>query len=118
MNPVRVLVWHDAQGNAPALEQEYERISRRLAGTPGLVANELWHSAADPQRYAVASEWVSLEAFRAWADDPEQHRVTWSLRRYRPDNRDFGIYAVVTDVPRPNDDVRTRICRTPPSPTG
>lgn len=92
---VRILVWHDADDQAQALEDTYHRISRQLAGTPGLLGNELWRSTSDPRRYAVVSEWLDLAAFEAWADDAEQHRATRPLRRYRSSaDPPFDIYQV------------------------
>lgn len=92
---VRVLIWHRSDGRSADLERTYHEISRRLAGTPGLLGNELWRSADDPDGYAVMSEWKDLAAFQTWADDPEQHQATTALRAYRrPGDRVAELYQV------------------------
>ncbi|MDH2427187.1 antibiotic biosynthesis monooxygenase [Sphaerisporangium sp. TRM90804] len=80
---VRILVWHGAADDRDALEETYHKVSAELAGTPGLVGNELWRSATDPATYAIMSEWRDIESFNAWADDPGQHLATAPLRRFR-----------------------------------
>lgn len=77
---VRVLVWHRPGDRSGELLAEYHRISRAMAGTPGLLGNELWECG---DRRVVMSEWADAAAFERWARDPEQHRVTASLRQYR-----------------------------------
>ncbi|GGV39870.1 antibiotic biosynthesis monooxygenase [Actinomadura cremea] len=77
---VRVLVWHRPGDRADDLAGEYHRISRAMAGTPGLLGNELWECG---DRRVVMSEWAGPDAFDRWARDPEQHRVTAPLREYR-----------------------------------
>ncbi|WP_199747975.1 antibiotic biosynthesis monooxygenase family protein [Actinomadura sp. WAC 06369] len=81
---VRVLVWHRPGERADELAAQYHRISRAMAGTPGLLGNELWE--CGDQR-VVMSEWADADAFDRWARDAAQHRVTASLREYRaPDD--------------------------------
>ncbi|MEV5830546.1 antibiotic biosynthesis monooxygenase [Spirillospora sp. NPDC052242] len=81
---VRVLVWHRPGERADELAAQYHRISRAMAGTPGLLGNELWKCG---DLRVVMSEWADADAFDRWARDAEQHRVTASLREYRaPDD--------------------------------
>jgi len=99
---VRILVWHRAPGDGAEIEALYHAVSARLAGVPGLLGSELLRSAADPDRYVVMSEWVSLAAFEAWDVTP-QHAVTEPLRRYRDVNERgaaYEIYEVSAACPR------------------
>lgn len=92
---VRILVWHSATEDRRALEETYHEVSRKLAGTPGLIGNELWRSATDPAVYAIMSEWEDMESFQSWADNARQHEVTTPLRRFRrATDRAAEIYEV------------------------
>ncbi len=94
---VRVLVFTREPGGEPAgVTRAYHEISSALAGTPGLIGNELMRSAADPGAFVVMSEWTSLAAFRAWERSPGHRVATSPLRRFQ-DSRGgpaFGIYVV------------------------
>lgn len=86
---VRVLLWHRAtNGDRAALEAAYHAISRDLAGTPGLLGNELLHAPDDPERLVVASEWESLDAFRNWEQGATHRSTTAPLRTFRDTSRD------------------------------
>ncbi|WP_320065185.1 antibiotic biosynthesis monooxygenase [Micromonospora sp. RTGN7] len=94
---VRVLIHAAAPPTEPgAVEQAYHRISAELAGTPGLLGNELLRLADDPGRFVVMSEWASLAAFRSWEAGARHRGTTAPLRRYQqpPVDRPFGIYEV------------------------
>ncbi|MFD8526711.1 antibiotic biosynthesis monooxygenase family protein [Streptosporangium canum] len=93
----RVLIYTAAPSEEPgAVEEAYHQISRDLAGTPGLLGNELLRAADDPAAFVVMSEWESLAAFRSWEEGAAHRGTTTPLRRYQraPDGRPFGVYEV------------------------
>lgn len=94
---LRVLVYAAAPSDEPgAVEAAYHQISRDLAGTPGLLGNELLRATDDPTAFLVLSEWESIAAFRAWEVGAAHRGTTSPLRRYQqpPGRRPFGIYEV------------------------
>jgi heme-degrading monooxygenase HmoA len=95
---VRVLVYAaDPEAEPEAVGAAYRTISEELAGTPGLVGNELMRSVSDPASYVVMSEWESMAAFRTWEEGPSHRGTTAPLRPYQ-DRRaggPFGLYEVV-----------------------
>jgi len=94
---VRVLVYAAAPSGEPAaVEAAYHQISRDLAGTPGMLRNELLRAADDPGAFVVMSEWESLAAFRSWEEGAAHREATAPLRRYQqaPGPRPFRIYEV------------------------
>jgi heme-degrading monooxygenase HmoA len=93
----RVMIWHRApHGDTGAIEQAYEQISKQLAGTPGLLGNELLRAADDASRLLVMSEWESLAAFKEWEEGVSHRGTTSPLRRYQDRERDrfYEIYEV------------------------
>lgn len=95
---VRVLVYASAPDAAPdAVGEAYHRISTDLAGTPGLLGNELLRSTIERSGYVVMSEWESLSAFQTW-EQGQQHRDTTAPLRPLQEHRQggsFGLYEVV-----------------------
>lgn len=93
--PVRVLVYATAPPDQPgAIAEAYHQISQELAGTPGLLGNELLRSAHDPAAYVVASYWADLAAFRAWELGQEHRQATAPLRPFHTAGMTAGIYEV------------------------
>ncbi|MDW4905901.1 antibiotic biosynthesis monooxygenase [Streptomyces sp. ADMS] len=93
----RVLIWHRAPVDDPgAVARAYELISRELAGTPGLLGNELLRAAEDPGRLVVMSEWESLAAFKSWEETASHRPSTSPLRPYQDRDRErfFEVYEV------------------------
>lgn len=93
----RVMIWHRAPADDPeAIEKAYDQISRNLAGTPGLLGNELLRAADDPSRLLVMSEWESLAAFKTWEQGVAHKGTTSPLRQYQDRERErfFEIYEV------------------------
>lgn len=93
----RVLIYTAAPSDEPgAVEEAYHQISRDLAGTPGLLGNELLRATDDPAAFVVMSEWESLAAFRSWEEGAAHRGTTAPLRRYQraPGGRPFGVYEV------------------------
>ncbi|MDQ7803505.1 antibiotic biosynthesis monooxygenase family protein [Amycolatopsis sp. A133] len=89
---VRVLVYVAAPGGgADAVTDAYHDISRALAGTPGLLGNELLRSVRDPAAFAVMSEWEDLAAFQEWENGPGHRPATAPLREY---GTGFQVYQV------------------------
>ncbi|MFE0155620.1 antibiotic biosynthesis monooxygenase family protein [Nonomuraea sp. NPDC059007] len=94
---VRVMVHVRLPDDDPdAVSRVYHRISGELAGTEGLLSNELLRSTQDPRRCAVLSEWESLHAFRSWEQGAQHRDTTAPLRPYQDDAHgpSFAIYAV------------------------
>lgn len=93
----RVLIYYRAPENDPdIIEKAYHGISAALAGTPGLLRNELLRDVAEPDSFIVLSEWESLDAFRAWEEGPQHRGNTSPLREYQDRSRGkhYGIYEV------------------------
>ncbi|NBE93735.1 antibiotic biosynthesis monooxygenase [Nonomuraea sp. KC401] len=94
---VRVLVFVTAAvAGTQAVEDAYHRISRGLAGTPGLLGNELLRSEHDRDGFVVLSEWRDLDAFRAWEEGESHRSTTAPLRPLQDRSRgaSFGVYTV------------------------
>ncbi|MFI6323658.1 antibiotic biosynthesis monooxygenase family protein [Nonomuraea sp. NPDC050556] len=90
----RVMVWYLAPTDDPdVIERSYEQISGGLAGTPGLIGNELLKRADDPRRVMVMSEWEDLASFQKWETGAD-HRSTTSPLRPFVDR--YEIYEVVS----------------------
>lgn len=94
---VRVMVYATAPETDPsAVEIAYHQISRDLAGTAGLIGNELLRSVQDPRDFAVVSEWNSIEAFQFWEAGAAHRNTTAPLRPYQRERpMTFGIYRVI-----------------------
>jgi heme-degrading monooxygenase HmoA len=95
---VRVLVWHRATPETGLyVVDAYHGISNALAGTPGLLRNELLRAPTDAASLVVASEWESMAAFQAWEQGPDHRDTTAPLRPYRDRERarPFDILEVV-----------------------
>ena len=92
---VRVLLFLRA-ADAQAIERGYHRISADLAGTPGLLGNELLRDVHESQCYVVLSMWESRDAFTAWEQGSTHRGSTAPLRAYQdvPSGRPFGVYEV------------------------
>ncbi|HEX8780805.1 MAG TPA: antibiotic biosynthesis monooxygenase [Nocardioides sp.] len=94
---VRVLVYALAPGDDPdGVTRAYHLVSEELAGTDGLLGNELLRSVHDPHRFAVLSEWESLAAFNAWERGTAHRPATAPLRPFQDHTRgsSFDVYAV------------------------
>ncbi|GAA4561741.1 antibiotic biosynthesis monooxygenase [Micromonospora coerulea] len=84
---VRILLWHRVDGDGAAVRDAYHRVSRALAGTPGLLGNQLLRSAVDPACFVVMSEWTSLTAFQDWEGGATHRGTTAPLRPYQDPRR-------------------------------
>lgn len=92
---VRVLLFHEAP-DAAAVTAAYHAVSAELAGTPGLIGNELLSSVHDPTWVLVMSEWTDLAAFDAWERGTAHKGQTSALRPFRDTRmvRPFGVFEV------------------------
>lgn len=92
---VRIVVYLVVD-DAEKITEIYHQISKELAGTKGLLGNELMRSVMDPTRFAVMSEWESLEAFQVWDQGSSHKGTTAPLRPYHDTSNGpgFGIYHV------------------------
>jgi heme oxygenase (mycobilin-producing) len=96
---VSVLLFATAPNEPGAVAAAYHRISRGLAGTPGLLRNALLELVDGPGRFVVLSEWASLDAFRTWEDGTEHRQLTAPLRPYHDTSLagGFGVYRVAAE---------------------
>lgn len=96
---VRVLVYQAAgdEEQFAAVLDAYHLVSKRLAGVPGMLGNELLRSPADPSALVVMSRWESLAAFRAWEEGPQHREDTSPLRPFRDERAaaPFAVHEVV-----------------------
>ncbi|MEU7024553.1 antibiotic biosynthesis monooxygenase [Streptomyces sp. NPDC046203] len=90
---VEVVLYHLCDG-PDEVTAAYHETSRRMAGTPGLLGNELLHALGDPRSYVVVSRWSSWESFTAWEGGAGHKEQTAPLRPFRDTTRDrpFEIY--------------------------
>lgn len=98
--PVQVMVYVAPPPDEPdAVADAYRRISRALAGTPGLRGNRLLRSVHDARDCVVVSEWESLAAFRAWEAGESHRDTTAPLRPYQHDRKGsrFALYQVAAE---------------------
>ncbi|MGX4692070.1 antibiotic biosynthesis monooxygenase family protein [Streptomyces sp. JNUCC 63] len=94
---VRILLYlRAADADVSAVAEAYHRISKDLAGTPGLLGNELLREVTDPGAYAVLSEWESIAAFRNWEAGSSHRGTTSPLRPYQDGERPspFALFEV------------------------
>jgi heme-degrading monooxygenase HmoA len=98
MSRARVIIYYQApEGAAEIVEQAYHEASSALRGTPGLISNELLHDVGREDRFAVLSEWDSLDAFRAWEHGRDHRMRTSPLRSFQDrsgDRRHYAVYEV------------------------
>ncbi|WP_308249858.1 antibiotic biosynthesis monooxygenase family protein [Sphaerisporangium fuscum] len=95
--PVRVVVWYRApEGEDEAVQAAYHGISQAMAGTPGLLGNELLRSVTDPSAFAVMSHWEDFEVFNRWERGPSHQTTTAPLVPYlgKAPDRHFELYEV------------------------
>jgi heme oxygenase (mycobilin-producing) len=93
---VHVLLFAAAPDEPGAVPAAYHDISRKLAGTPGLLGNTLLESVEARGSFVVVSEWESLHAFRTWEQGGDHRLITAPLRPYhhRQPGAAFGVYRV------------------------
>ncbi|MBV9312255.1 MAG: antibiotic biosynthesis monooxygenase [Pseudonocardia sp.] len=93
---VRVLLYHRTS-DTDGLTMGYREVSRRLAGVPGQLGNELMRNVHDPDVFVVSSRWSSLAAFDAWEQGADHRESTADLRPYRDvaNGMPFGVFVVV-----------------------
>ena len=91
-----VLYVSEPHGEPAAVEKAYHAISSLLAGTPGLLGNELLRSLSRPGDFAVMASWAGATAFQAWERASEHQQATAPMRPYQiqPEGS-FGIYEVI-----------------------
>ncbi|WP_433722083.1 antibiotic biosynthesis monooxygenase family protein [Actinoplanes sp. CA-051413] len=61
----------------------YHRVSSELAGTAGLLGNELLRCRDEPDRLVVLSEWASLADFQRWERTAGHRAATAPLRPFQ-----------------------------------
>lgn len=93
---LRVLIFYASEDTA-GVETAYHESSKLLAGTPGLLGNELLRSVHDPVGFVVASSWRDRAAFDEWETGPLHKGQTEPLRPFLDTRaaRPVGIYEVV-----------------------
>ncbi|GAA4608319.1 heme-degrading monooxygenase HmoA [Actinoplanes octamycinicus] len=93
--PVQVMVYHQADDYDQVLVA-YLESSRRMAGTPGLLGNELQQGVADRRSFAVVSRWSGWDEFATWERSPGHQEQTAPLRPFRDHSRarPFEVFRV------------------------
>ncbi|MEV7467843.1 antibiotic biosynthesis monooxygenase family protein [Streptomyces kronopolitis] len=82
---------------AQAVLAAYHEASRRMAGTPGLLGNQLMTAVDAPDSFVVVSRWSNWDAFAAWEGSAGHKEQTAPLRNFRDTSRErpFEIYRVL-----------------------
>jgi len=62
------------------LRRAYAALRGRVEGRRGLLEHQLCQSLDDPERWAVISEWASVEASEAWDRSDEHARLIGPMR--------------------------------------
>ncbi|MGW6705031.1 antibiotic biosynthesis monooxygenase family protein [Streptomyces sp. NPDC054956] len=95
---VRVLVYQAAydEEQLAAVRDAYHLVSKRLAGVPGMLGNELLRSPGDPTALVVVSRWESMAAFQVWEEGADHREDTAPLRPFRDTRTSapFALYEV------------------------
>jgi heme-degrading monooxygenase HmoA len=98
IGPAHVLIYAVAPEDSPgAVAQAYHSVSQTLAGTPGLLGNQLLREVDGDGSFVVLSSWASLAAFKEWESGTGHRGATAPLRPYQDQRRGkpFGVYEVV-----------------------
>jgi heme-degrading monooxygenase HmoA len=92
---VQVVVYHLAD-DPEAVLAAYHQSSARMAGTPGLLANELQQGVADERSFAVVSRWAGWADFASWEASAGHRDQTAPLRAFRDHTRQrpFEVFRV------------------------
>jgi heme-degrading monooxygenase HmoA len=92
---VQVVVYHLADDPAAVLTA-YQQSSARMAGTPGLLGNELHQGVTDTRSFAVVSRWAAWADFAGWEASAGHREQTAPLRPFRDHTRErpFEVFRV------------------------
>lgn len=92
---VQVAVYYLADDEV-AVTAAYHESSARMAGTTGLLRDELHRGVTDERSFAVVSRWSGWAAFAAWEASPGHQDQTAPLRQFRDRTRarPFEIFQV------------------------
>lgn len=92
---VEVVLYHRSD-DEEAVVTAYHEASRRMAGTPGLLGNQLLRAVGDTRSFTVVSRWADWSAFTAWEGSAGHKDQTAPLRPYRDFGRErpFEVYQV------------------------
>ncbi|MGW2255609.1 antibiotic biosynthesis monooxygenase family protein [Kitasatospora sp. NPDC001660] len=90
---VEVVLYH-LSDDPEAVLTAYHEASRRMAGTPGLLGNELLGAVGRPDSFVVVSRWADWTSFQRWEVGAAHRDQTAPLRRFRDTERErpFEIY--------------------------
>ncbi|MCM2387243.1 antibiotic biosynthesis monooxygenase family protein [Streptomyces albipurpureus] len=90
---VEVVLYH-LDDDPASVTAAYHEASRRMAGTPGLLGNQLLVAVGDPRSFVVVSRWADWAAFTAWEGGAGHQDQTAPLRPFRDTTRErpFEIY--------------------------
>ncbi|MFG2986811.1 antibiotic biosynthesis monooxygenase family protein [Streptomyces sp. NPDC048258] len=93
---VEVVLYH-LTDRGPDVLAAYHEASRRMAGTPGLLGNQLMNEVGRPDSYVVVSHWDSWDSFETWEGGVGHKDQTAPLREFRDTERarPFEIYKVL-----------------------
>ncbi|BCJ48006.1 antibiotic biosynthesis monooxygenase [Actinoplanes ianthinogenes] len=97
-----MVVYHQAD-DYHAVLAAYHESSERMAGTPGLLGNELQQGVADRSSFAVVSRWSGWDDFASWEGSPGHREQTAPLRPFRDHSRarPFEVFRVAARYGEP-----------------
>ncbi|MFJ3659077.1 antibiotic biosynthesis monooxygenase family protein [Streptomyces sp. NPDC090119] len=93
---VEVVLYHLSDQHEDVLAA-YHEASRRMAGTPGLLGNQLMTELGRPDSFVVVSHWETWTAFETWEGGAAHKDQTAPLRAFRDTGRTrpFEVYKVL-----------------------
>ena len=91
-----------AVGEEEAFEAAYELTTQRLAGTPGLIREELLRE-PDTNKYHIFAEWSSEQDFLNWVDDPSHAEESSALARWLSVDLTRKLYQIRFRPPQTDD---------------
>ncbi|OLT21352.1 hypothetical protein BJF79_46805 [Actinomadura sp. CNU-125] len=99
MPRLRVLVHLvEPAGRRGAVPAAYEEARETLAGTAGLLADELLGSVTDARRFVLVMEWEGRRQYAAWEREHRARGHRSPLRPFQDRERPGGHYEVFAET--------------------
>jgi heme-degrading monooxygenase HmoA len=84
-------------GRGPEFEAAWRKIAEEVRAAPGNIRQTLLRDLDDPDRFVIASDWESREAFGEFERSPEQDDLTSPLRDLRESGR-MTVHEILTHI--------------------
>lgn len=95
---VRAVLFITAKpGHGDELERVWQTIAETVRAAPGCVRQTLVREPAEPESFAIMSDWSSREAFGRFERSPQQDELTAPIRALRESAR-MVVYDLVAHV--------------------